>query len=68
MAVTKILARNGLLDTAIHYVLNGDKTDSQILTASQRCSTEFAASRMMKTKQQFHQTGGVQYYHLIQSF
>ena len=68
MAVTKILARKGRLDTAVRYVLNGDKTDGQILTASQRCSTEFAASRMRKTKEQFGQTGGVQYYHLIQSF
>ena len=33
MAVTKILARNARLDQAIQYVLNGDKTDHQILTA-----------------------------------
>ena len=68
MAVTKILARKGRLDVGIRYVLNGDKTDEQILTASQGCSTEYAASRMLKTKQRHRQTNGVQYYHLIQSF
>ena len=68
MAVTKILARKGRLDVGIRYILNGDKTDEQILTASQGCSTEYAASRMLKTKQQHRRTNGVQYYHLIQSF
>ena len=32
MAVTKILPRNSRLDVAIKYVLNGDKTDHQVLT------------------------------------
>ena len=68
MAVTKILARKGRLDVGIRYVLNGDKTDEQILTASQGCSAEHAASRMLKTKRQYRQMDGVQYYHLIQSF
>lgn len=68
MAVTKILARKGRLDVGVRYVLNGDKTEDQILTASQGCSTEHAVSRMMKTKRHYRQTDGVQYYHLIQSF
>ena len=68
MAVTKILARKGRLDVGVRYVLNGDKTNEQILTASQGCSTEHAVSRMMKTKRHYRQTDGVQYYHLIQSF
>lgn len=68
MAVTKILARKGRLDVGVRYVLNGDKTEEQILTASQGCSTEHAVSRMMKTKKHYRQTDGVQYYHLIQSF
>ena len=68
MAVTKILARKGRLDVGIRYVLNGDKTDDQILTASQGCSAEHAVSRMLKTKRQYRQMDGVQYYHLIQSF
>ena len=68
MAVTKILARKGRLDVGVRYVLNGDKTEEQVLTASQGCSTEHAVSRMMKTKQHYRQTDGVQYYHIIQSF
>mgnify|MGYP001452954850 CR=1 FL=1 len=68
MAVTKILARKGRLDVGVRYVLNGDKTEEQILTASQGCSTEHAVSRMMKTKRHYRQTDGVQYYHIIQSF
>ena len=32
MAITKILARKGRLDVGIRYVLNGDKTQEQILT------------------------------------
>ena len=38
MAVTKILARRGGLRQAIEYVLNGDKTEEQILTATQNCT------------------------------
>lgn len=68
MAVTKILARKGRLDTGVCYVLNGEKTDEQILTASQGCSVEHAVSRMLKTKRKYRRIGGVQYYHLIQSF
>ena len=52
----------------VRYVLNGDKTNEQILTASQGCSTEHAVSRMMKTKRHYRQMDGVQYYHIIQSF
>lgn len=37
MAITKILARKGRLDVGIRYVLNGDKTQEQILTARLNC-------------------------------
>ena len=33
MAITKVYAKNHRLDVAIKYVLNGDKTDNQVLTA-----------------------------------
>lgn len=68
MAYTKILARRAPVGTLIAYALNGEKTEERILTASQRCSTEFAADRMTKTKKQYHQENGVQCYHIIQSF
>ena len=41
MAVTKILARNGGLKQAIEYVLNGDKTQEQVLTAHLNCDPGF---------------------------
>ncbi len=68
MAVTKILARHGRLENAIQYVLNGDKTQEQILTSFQYCTPGTAYSRMMKTKERYNKVDGVQCYHLIQSF
>lgn len=68
MAVTKILARKGRLDVGIRYVLNGDKTNEQILTAFLNCDPGRACRQMMDTKRAVEKTGGVQYYHLIQSF
>ena len=68
MAVTNILARRGKVDAGIRYILNEEKTMERVLTAGQRCTPEYAADRMRKTKERYRQTGGVQYYHLIQSF
>lgn len=68
MAVTKILARKGRLDTAIRYVMNGDKTDDYILTATLNCEPGDEARQMMTTKQECGKMDGVQYYHIIQSF
>lgn len=68
MAITKILARRGGLKAGINYVLNGDKTDEQILTASHICRKEEAYEQMMKVKRKYHRTDGVQCYHIIQSF
>ena len=68
MAVTKILARSSSPEAGIRYILNAEKTEGNILTASNRCSVEHAASRMIKTKQRYKRTGGVQYFHMILSF
>ena len=68
MAITKILPRNARLDQAIQYVVNGDKTDSQILTYYQNCDPDWAFQQMMDTKQAMGKTGGRQCYHIIQSF
>ena len=68
MAVTKILARNARLDQAIQYVLNGDKTDSQILTAHQNCDPGWEYRQMMDTKREIGKLDGRQCYHIIQSF
>ena len=68
MAVTKILARNARLDQAIQYVLNGDKTDHQILTAHQNCDPDREYRQMMDTKREVGKLDGRQCYHIIQSF
>jgi len=68
MAVTKILARKGRLDVAIRYVLNGDKTEEQILTAHLNCDPGRECRQMLDTKRAVDKMDGVQYYHVIQSF
>lgn len=68
MAVTKILARHYRVDTGINYVLNGDKTEDKLLTAFQYCGPENAYSVMMQTKKDTGSEGGVQCYHIIQSY
>ena len=68
MAITKILARNGGLKNAINYVMNGDKTEEQLLVATQICSQTTAYEDMIATKQLYGKEGGTQCYHLIQSF
>lgn len=68
MAITKILARNARLDQAIQYVLSGDKTDHQILTAHQNCDPGWECRQMLDTKREFEKMGGRQCYHIIQSF
>ena len=68
MAVTKILARRGGLAQAIAYVVNGDKTKEQVLTATQGCSIKTACAEMQDAKIRWNKTDGVQLYHIIQSF
>ena len=68
MAVTKILARRGGLKAGIAYVMNGDKTEEQLLVATHLCLEKTAYEDMMATKQKHGKTGGVQCYHMIQSF
>lgn len=68
MAITKILFRNGGLKAAIDYVLNGDKTDEQILTAHLNCDPGHEYQQMMDTKRELGKTDGRQCYHIIQSF
>ena len=68
MAITKILPRNARLDQAIQYVLNGDKTDSHILTAHQNCDPGRECRQMLDTKRAVGKLDGRQCYHIIQSF
>ena len=68
MAVIKILARKGPPADGISYILNDGKTEGQTLTAYLNCDPGQAARQMMDTKEAYGKTGGVQYYHVIQSF
>ena len=68
MAITKILARKGRLDVGINYVLNGDKTEEQVLTAHLNCDPGRECRQMLDTKRSVGKEDGVQYYHIIQSF
>ena len=68
MALTKILARKGSLDAGIKYILNGDKTEGQILAARLNCDPGRECRQMLDTKRAYGKTDGVQYYHVIQSF
>jgi len=68
MAITKILARNSHLDTAVNYAVNGDKTNDSVLTAYLNCDPGIAAQQMMETKREIGKMGGRQCYHIIQSF
>ena len=68
MAVTKILARHARLDLGIRYILNGDKTEEQILTVHLNCDPGRECRQMLDTKRAYEKMDGVQYYHVIQSF
>ena len=49
-------------------MLNGDKTDSQILTYHQNCDPGLEYREMMDTKRDLGKLAGRQCYHIIQSF
>ena len=49
-------------------MLNGDKTDSQILTYHQNCDPGLEYREMMDTKRDLGKPDGRQCYHIIQSF
>ena len=68
MAVTKIYAKRARLDKLIRYVINPDKTDEMTLVSGIGCEVKTAYDEMMQVKEQYHQTDGVQGYHIIQSF
>lgn len=68
MAITKIYAKRARLDKLIRYVINPDKTDEMTLVSGIGCEVKSAYAEMMQAKEMFHQTDGVQAYHIIQAF
>ena len=69
MAVTQYHAIKSTVEKAIHYIVNPDKTDGQILVSSYMCSDdEQAADDFEIVRQLGTRNGTVLAQHLIQSF
>ena len=56
------------LQDALDYAANRDKTEQSCFESSYACTLETAFADMRQTKERWHKSGGVQGYHLIQSF
>ena len=56
------------LQDALDYAANRDKTEQSCFESSYTCTLETAFADMRQTKERWHKSGGVQGYHLIQSF
>lgn len=56
------------LQDALDYAANRDKTEKSCFESSYACTLETAFADMRQTKEQWHKPGGVQGYHLVQSF
>lgn len=56
------------LEGAIAYAMNREKTETAVFEDSIGCTCACAFADMAATKERFHKAGGVQGYHLIQSF
>ena len=56
------------LQDAIDYAANRDKTEKSCFGSSFACTLETAFADMRQTKERWHKLGGVQGYHLVQSF
>ena len=56
------------LQDALDYAANRDKTEKSCFESSFACTLETAFADMRQTKEQWHKSGGVQGYHLVQSF
>ena len=56
------------LQDALDYAANRDKTEQSCFESSYACTLETAFADMRQTKGRWHKLGGVQGYHLVQSF
>ena len=56
------------LQDALDYAANRDKTEQSCFESSDACTLETAFADMRQTKERWHKLGGVQGYHLVQSF
>ncbi|MCI8602404.1 MAG: relaxase/mobilization nuclease domain-containing protein [Oscillospiraceae bacterium] len=67
MAYTSVV-RVHRLDSSIQYILNPGKTEQGLLQSAVGCTCETALEDMRQVKRNWHKEGGVQGYHLVQSF
>lgn len=56
------------LEEAVDYALNRAKTEQDLFESAIACTCETAFEDMCKVKEMWHKTGGVQGFHLVQSF
>ena len=68
MAITKIHPIKSTLNLAISYIVNGEKTDEQILVSTHKCHQETAHTQFLRTRNDLGTNGTVLARHLIQSF
>lgn len=67
MAYTSVV-RVHRLDNSIRYILNPGKNEQGLFQSALGCTCETAFEDMRQLKKIWHKEGGVQGYHLIQSF
>lgn len=58
----------GSLKEAVDYALNRDKTEQDLFETGLGCATRSAFVDMRRVKEIWHKMGGVQGFHLVQSF
>lgn len=58
----------GSLEEAVGYALNRDKTERDLFETALGCTTKTAFEDMRRIKEIWHKMGGVQGFHLVQSF
>lgn len=68
MAITKIHPIKSTLNLAIDYIVNGEKTDDQILVSTHKCHESTAHTQFLRTRNDAGTKGTVLARHLIQSF
>ena len=68
MAITKIHPIKSTLHLAINYIVNGDKTDEQLLVSIHKCHQSTAHTQFLRTRENAGTKGTVLARHLIQSF
>ena len=68
MAITEIHPIKLTLNLAIDYIVNGDKTDEQLLVSTHKCHESTAHTQFLRIRENVGTKGTVRARHLIQSF